>query len=193
MFLSLRASAHTGVAIRFPRPRAAGAAPLFTFASGGHLSFNSERKVRKNATKTYGFGFPQRAAPCRKFVSYFLAQSPFPCAVVRQKDCATTAFRCRFAAAACCHGRSFPLYRRDGERAINGILAAQRAAPTPAAAGAAAGARFDNRPPHRERVSKGRGRARPFPLDASFHSAAADKSNPPGGKTNEAPPVAGLQ
>ena len=28
-------------------------------------------------------------------------------------------------------------------------------------------ARFDNRPPHRERVSKGRGRARPFPLDAS--------------------------
>ena len=105
MFLSLRAGAHTGVAIR---------SPLFTFASGGHLSFNSERKVRKNATKTYGFGFPQRAAPCRKFVSYFLAQSPFPCAVVRQKDCATTAFRCRFADAACCHGRSFYLYRRTG-------------------------------------------------------------------------------
>ena len=46
----------------------------------------------------------------------FLAQSDFPCAVVRQKDCATTAFRYRFAAAACCHGRSFPLYRRNLER-----------------------------------------------------------------------------
>ena len=60
MFLSLRASAHTGVAIR---------SPLFTFASGGHLSFNSERKVRKNATNTYGFGFPQRAMRCRKLAS----------------------------------------------------------------------------------------------------------------------------
>ena len=39
---------------------------LFTFASGGHRSFNSERKVRKNATKTYGFGFPQRALLCDK-------------------------------------------------------------------------------------------------------------------------------
>ena len=106
-----------------PRPRAAGASPLFTFASGGHLSFNSERKVRKNATKTYGFGFPQRATPCRKFVSHFLAQSPFPCTVVGQKDCATTAFRCRFAAAACCHGRSFPLYRRTG------VLPSQRSRP----------------------------------------------------------------
>ena len=53
----------------FPRPRAAGASPLFTFASGGHLSFNSERKVRKNATKTYGFGFPRRAMLCREFAS----------------------------------------------------------------------------------------------------------------------------
>ena len=44
---------------------------LFAFASGGHLSFNSERKVRKNATKTYGFGFPQRAAPCVKPASCF--------------------------------------------------------------------------------------------------------------------------
>ena len=74
------------------------------------------------------------------------------------------------------------------------MFAAQRAAPTPAAAGAAAGARFDNRPPHRERVSKGRGRARPFPLDASLHSAAAGKSNPAGRqkKTKEktaAPPA----
>ena len=49
--------------IRCPRHPAG---VLFAFASGGHLSFNSERKVRKNATKTYGFGFPQRAAPCRK-------------------------------------------------------------------------------------------------------------------------------
>ena len=54
-----------------PRPRAAGASPLFTFASGGHLSFNSERKVRKNATKTCGFGFPQRAIPCRKLALCF--------------------------------------------------------------------------------------------------------------------------
>ena len=69
--LSFRASPQTGVGIRVPHPRAAGPAPLFAFASGGHLSFNSERKVRKNATKTYGFGFPQRAAPCHKFASCF--------------------------------------------------------------------------------------------------------------------------
>ena len=49
-----------------PSPRPQARQPLFTFASGGHLSFNSERKVRKNATKTYGFGFPQRAMRCRK-------------------------------------------------------------------------------------------------------------------------------
>ena len=67
--LSLRVSAHTGVAIRPPVPAPAGASPLFIFASGGHLSFNSERKVRKNATKTYGFGFPQRAMRCRKLAS----------------------------------------------------------------------------------------------------------------------------
>ena len=67
MFLSLRTSDRCHWRGNpFPRPRAAGAAPLFTFASGGHLSFNSERKVRKNATKTYGFGFPQRATPCVK-------------------------------------------------------------------------------------------------------------------------------
>ena len=41
-----------------------------------------------------------------------LAESVFPCTAVGQKDCATTAFRYRFAAAACCHGSSFPLYRR---------------------------------------------------------------------------------
>ena len=52
--------------IRCPRHPAG---VLFAFASGGHLSFNSERKVRKNATKTYGFGFHQRAAPCRKLAS----------------------------------------------------------------------------------------------------------------------------
>ena len=45
-----------------------------------------------------------------------LAQLPFPSAVVGQKDCATTAFRYRFAAAAPCHGSSFPLYRRNLER-----------------------------------------------------------------------------
>ena len=55
-----------------PVPAPAGAAPPFLrVASGGHLSFNSERKVRKNATKTYGFGFPRRATPCRKFASCF--------------------------------------------------------------------------------------------------------------------------
>ena len=68
-------------------------------------------------------------------------------------------------------GNGFPRRfapRNDNVRGLyNEIPAAQRAAPTPAAASAAAGARFDNRPPHRERVSKGRGRARPFPLDAS--------------------------
>ena len=73
IFLSLRTSdrRHWCGNPRPPSPRAAGASPLFTFASGGHLSFNSERKVRKNATKTYGFGFPQRAAPCREFASCF--------------------------------------------------------------------------------------------------------------------------
>ena len=43
-----------------------------------------------------------------------LAQSVFPCAVVGQKDCAPTAFRYRFAAAARCHSSSLYLYRRTG-------------------------------------------------------------------------------
>ena len=36
----------------------AGASALFV--SDGLFSFNSERKEEKNATKTYGFGIPQR-------------------------------------------------------------------------------------------------------------------------------------
>ena len=34
---------------------------VLLFASGGVLSFNSERKYPKNATKTYGFGILWRA------------------------------------------------------------------------------------------------------------------------------------
>ena len=71
--------------------------------------------------------------------------------------------------------------RNDNVRGLyNEIPAAQRAAPT------FCGAEHRKRrdliiaTPHRERVSKGRGRARPLPLDASFHSAAVDKSNPAG-------------
>ena len=51
-----------------PSPRRRRGTP-FAVASGGHLSFNSERKVRKNAAKTYGFGFPRRALSCREFAS----------------------------------------------------------------------------------------------------------------------------
>ena len=44
-----------------------------------------------------------------------LAQSVFPCTAVGQKDCAPTAFRYRFAAAAPCHGSGLCFYRRGGE------------------------------------------------------------------------------
>ena len=130
------------------------------------------------------------------FVSYFLAQSVFPCTAVGQKDCAPTAFRYRFAAAAPCHGSSFPLYHRNLERispfrhaalvrtvipsqpadwhrnpsllkpplGALYIVAARCAAPTPAAAGAAAGARFDNRhTPQGESFQRERART-PFPF-----------------------------
>ena len=103
-----------------PRPQARN--PFLRVASGGHLSFNSERKVRKNATKTYGFGFPQRAAPCRK-LAYVPRVIGFPVCCCPSKGLCPTAFRCRFAAAACCHGRSFPLYRRTG------VLPSQRSCP----------------------------------------------------------------
>ena len=161
-----------------PRARRCGN-PFFTCCLRRGTFVSSDKSTQKRRLKLR-FKTSSARYSLPQICLVFLAQSLFLRTAVRQKDCATTAFRCRFADAACCHGRSFPLYRRDGERAINGILAAQRAAPTPAAAGAAAGARFDNRPPLRERVSKGRGRARPFPLDASFHSAAAGKSNPAG-------------
>jgi len=49
----------------------------------------------------------------------FLAQSPFPCAVVGQKDCAPTAFRYRFAAAAPCHGSHFPLSTATNENVVS--------------------------------------------------------------------------
>ena len=170
----------------FPRPRARRRGTPFYVCLRRGTFVISDKSTQKRRLKLRFKTSSARYALCQTR-PMFLAQSSFPCAAVGQKDCATTAFRCRFAAAACCHGRSFPLYRRDGERAINGILAAQRAAPTPAAAPAAAGARFDNRSPHRERVSKGRGRARPFPLDASFHSAAAGKSNPAGRQNKRSP------
>ena len=136
----------TGVAIRVPRPRAsnchsavianrcptslawesvspvpapAGAAPFFTFASGGHLSFNSERKVRKNATKTYGFGFPRRAMPCAK---------PALCSSRNRLSRVLLSVKRTVppqpsAAAAPCHGSRFPLYRRTG------VLPTQRSRP----------------------------------------------------------------
>ena len=128
----------------------------------------------------------------------FLAHSPFPCFAVLQKDCAPTAFRYRFAAAARCHSSSLYLYRRTGALPIPtqppslelsfraspqaGVGIRTPLKPPPGALNNVRGAtrrtyllrcaapqkaRFDNRPPHRERVSKGRGRARPFPLDAS--------------------------
>ena len=78
--------------------------------------------------------------------------------------------------------------RNDNVRGLyNEILAAQRAAPT--FCGALHRKRRDLiiATPHRERVSKGRGRARPFPLDASLHSAAAGKSNPAGRQNKRSP------
>ena len=116
----------------------------------------SDKSTQKRRLKLRFKTSSARCALCQTCLMP-LAQSPFPCAAVGQKDCAATAFRYRCAAAACCHGSSFPLYRRDGERAINGILAAQRAAPTPAAASAGAGARFDNRRPTGREFPKGEG------------------------------------
>ena len=182
-----------------PHPRAAGAAtPFLRVASGGHLSFNSERKVRKNATKTYGFGFPQRAMPCAKPALCSsrnrifrvplsvkrtvppqlsaVASLPLPVATVGAFPFTAVPgyFHPNVAALVrtvipnqSADWRGNPPPPKAPSGGALQIVTAQRAAPTPAAAGAAAGARFDNRPPHRERVSKGRGRTRPFPLDAS--------------------------
>ena len=112
MFLSLRASdrCHRRGNPFPPSPRRRRGNPFFTFASGGHLSFNSERKVRKNATKTYGFGFPQRAISCHKLASCLSRNclSRVPLSVKRTVPPQLSA------AAACCHGSRFPLYRRTG-------------------------------------------------------------------------------
>ena len=98
-----------------PRPRAAGVSPFFTCCLRRGTFVSSDKSTQKRRLKLRFKTSSARYARAG-FVSYFLAQSVFPCVVVRQKDCATTAFRYRFAAAACCHGRSFPLYRRNLER-----------------------------------------------------------------------------
>ena len=98
-----------------PRPRAAGATPLFTCCLRRGTFVSSDKSTQKRRLKLRFKTSSARCALCQTcFI--FLAQSPFPCAAVGQKDCATTAFRCRFAAAACCHGRSFCFYRRDKVR-----------------------------------------------------------------------------
>ena len=110
-FLSLRASAHTGVGIR-PRARRRGN-PFFMYCLRRGTFVSSDKSTQKRRLKLRFKTSSARCALCQTcFI--FLAQSDFPCAVVRQKDCATTAFRYRFAAAASCHGSRFPLYRRTG-------------------------------------------------------------------------------
>ena len=100
-----------------PRPRPAGASPLFTCCLRRGTFVSSDKSTQKRRlklrfkTSSARYALPQTCL-------MFLAQSSFPCAAVGQKDCATTAFRYRFAAAACCHGRRFPLYRRTGVLSI---------------------------------------------------------------------------
>ena len=99
-----------------PRPRARRrVTPFFTCCLRRGTFVSSDKSTQKRRLKLRFKTSSARCARCQTCL-IFLAQSPFPCFVVGQKDCAATAFRCRFAAAACCHGRSFPLYRRNLER-----------------------------------------------------------------------------
>ncbi len=98
----------------FPRPRAAGAAPLFTCCLRRGTFVTSDKSTQKRCLKLRFKTSSARYALCQACLM-FLAQSPFLCTAVGQKDCAPTAFRYRFADAAPCHGSSFPLYRRTGE------------------------------------------------------------------------------
>ena len=98
----------------FPRPRAAGAAPPFLTCCLRRGTFvSSDKSTQKRRLK---LRFKTSSARCAlpQICLVSLAQSPFPCAVVRQKDCAPTAFRCHCAAAAYCHGSSLYFYRRTG-------------------------------------------------------------------------------
>ena len=115
-FLSLRASAHTGVGIR-PRARRRGN-PFFMYCLRRGTFVSSDKSTQKRRLKLRFKTSSARYALCQTY-PMFLAQSVFPRTAVGQKDCATIAFRCRFAAAACCHGSSFPLYRRTGARPIS--------------------------------------------------------------------------
>ena len=99
-----------------PVPAPAGASPhFFTCCLRRGTFVTSDKSTQKRRLKLRFKTSSARYALCQTCFM-FLAQSPFSCAVVRQKDCATTAFRYRFAAAAPCHGSSFPLYRRNLER-----------------------------------------------------------------------------
>ena len=111
-FLSLRASAHTGVGIR-PRARRRGN-PFFMYCLRRGTFVSSDKSTQKRRLKLRFKTSSARYALCQTY-PMFLAQSVFPRTAVGQKDCATIAFRYRFAAAACCHSRSVPLYRRKRE------------------------------------------------------------------------------
>ena len=98
-----------------PSPRPQARHPLFTCCLRRGTFVTSDKSTQKRRLKLrFKTSLARYALPQICFM--LLAQSPFPRTVVRQKDCATTAFRCRFAAAAPCHGSSFPLYRRNLER-----------------------------------------------------------------------------
>ena len=112
--LSFRASPQAGVAIRSPRARRRGN-PFFTCCLRRGTFVTSDKSTQKRRLKLRFKTSSARCARCQTCL-IFLAQSPFPCFVVGQKDCATTAFRYRFAAATPCHDRSVPLYRRNLER-----------------------------------------------------------------------------
>ena len=110
MFLSLRTSPQAGVAIRPPAPPAR--TPFCSCLRRGTFVTSDKSTQKRRLKLRFKTSSARCALPQTCFM--FLAQSPFPCAAVRQKDCATTAFRYRFAAAAPCHGSHFPLYRRTG-------------------------------------------------------------------------------
>ena len=119
MVLSFRASPQTGVRIRslnsspFIEPPPISRRGSFTCCLRRGTFVTSDKSTQKRRLKLRFKTSSARCALCQTCLM-FLAQSPFPCAVVGQKGCATTAYRYRFAAAAPCHGSSFPLYRRTG-------------------------------------------------------------------------------
>ncbi len=98
-----------------PSPRPQARQPLFYVLPPAGYFCHQRQKYPKTPLETTFQDFLGALRPAANlpYASRVIAVPVYRC---RSRDCATTAFRCRFAAAARCHGRSFPLYRRNLER-----------------------------------------------------------------------------